>query len=212
MKKEIELLLEKLKPLDKPKVKLEQYTIPSYLAAEILNLAYLAGDIKGKVVADFGCGSGKLAIGAALLGAKKVIGIDLDEEAIKVAKENLNLVQKLVGRKLNVKFVCSDIVEWKGRCDSVLQNPPFGIKGIYTDKVFLEKAINSAKKIYSLHRNGRKKVRDFIQNFVSGLGGKIEQIFKFRFFLPHSFKFHKKPKIRYDVDLYVIVSQKEKEV
>jgi putative methylase len=198
-------MLEKLKPLEKPKVSLEQYTLPSYLAAEILNLAYLAGDIENKIVADFGCGSGKLAIGAALLGAKKVVAIDIDEKAIEIAKENLKIAQDLVGRKLNVKFVCSDITKWKGKVDTVLQNPPFGIKGIYSDKIFLEKAVKSAKKIYSLHRNGRKEVRAFIQNFVSSLGCKIEQIFKFKFFLPYTFKFHKKAKIRFDVDLYVIV-------
>jgi putative methylase len=207
MKKEIELILEKLKPLEKPKVSLEQYTLPSYLAAEILNLAYLAGDIENKTVADFGCGSGKLAIGAALLGAKKVVAIDVDGEAIKVAKENLKIAEELAGKKLKVKFICSDIAKWKGRVDTVLQNPPFGIKGIYTDKVFIEKAVKSARKVYSLHRNGRKEVRAFIQNFVSSLGCKIEQIFKFKFFLPHTFKFHKKPKMKYDVDLYVISSK-----
>jgi putative methylase len=207
MKKEIELILEKLKPLEKPKVSLEQYTLPSYLAAEILNLAYLAGDIENKTVADFGCGSGKLAIGAALLGAKKVVAIDVDGEAIKVAKENLKIAEELARKKLKVKFICSDIAKWKGRVDTVLQNPPFGIKGIYTDKVFIEKAVKSARKVYSLHRNGRKEVRAFIQNFVSSLGCKIEQIFKFKFFLPHTFKFHKKPKMKYDVDLYVISSK-----
>jgi putative methylase len=205
MKKEIELILEKLKPLEKPKVSLEQYTLPSYLAAEILNHAFLAGDIENKTVADFGCGSGKLAIGAALLGAKKVVAIDIDQKAIEIAKENLKIAQELVGRKLNVKFICSDIAKWKGKVDTVLQNPPFGIKGIYSDKIFLEKAAKSAKKIYSLHRNGRKEVRAFIQKFVSSLGCKIEQIFKFKFFLPHTFKFHKKAKMRFDVDLYVIV-------
>jgi putative methylase len=207
MKKEVELILEKLKPLEKPKVSLEQYTLPSYLAGEILNLAYLAGDIENKSVADFGCGSGKLAIGAALFGAKKVIGIDIDEEAIKVAKENLKIAQAFVGKRLNVKFVCSDIRKWKGKVDTVLQNPPFGIKGIYSDKIFIEKAVKSAKKVYSLHRDGRKEVRAFIRNFVSSLGCNIEKIFKFRFFLPYTFKFHRKPKIRYDVDLYVISSK-----
>jgi putative methylase len=205
MKKEIELILEKLKPLERPKVSLEQYTLPSYLAAEILNLAYLAGDIKGKTVADFGCGSGKLAIGAALLGAKKVIAIDIDERAIDIAKENLKIAEELVGRKLKVNFVCSDIAKWHGKVDTVLQNPPFGIRGVYSDKIFLEKAAESAKKIYSLHRNGRKETRAFIQNFVSSLGCKIEKIFKFKFFLPYTFKFHKKAKMRFDVDLYVIL-------
>ncbi|MEM5879495.1 MAG: METTL5 family protein [Candidatus Aenigmatarchaeota archaeon] len=204
MKKELELLLSQLKPLEKPKIKLEQYTIPADLAAEILNLAFLSNDIRGKRVVDFGCGSGRLAIGAALLGAREVVGIDIDEDAIKQAKENLKTAENLTGRKLKVKFVCCDVEKWKGNCDTVLQNPPFGIKGIYSDKIFLEKALTSAKRIYSLHRNGRKETRDFIIKFVSERGGKIENIIKFKFFLPYTFKFHKRPKLRFDVDLYVI--------
>lgn len=40
---------------------------------------------------DIGCGSGILSIAAAKLGAKKVIGVDLDEMAIRVSKENIEL-------------------------------------------------------------------------------------------------------------------------
>jgi putative methylase len=206
MKKELELILQELKPIQKPKVKLEQYTIPAYLAAEILNLAYLSGDIKDKFVVELGCGSGRLAIGAALLGAKKVFGIDLDKEAIKQAEENLKIAESLVKRKLKVKFVCCDVKEWNKKCDTVLQNPPFGIKGISSDKIFLEKAIRVAKKVYSLHRNGRKETRKFLEKFITSLGCKIEYVKKFSFYLPYTFHFHKKPKIRYDVDLYVISS------
>ena len=41
------------------------------------------------VVFDVGCGTGILAIGAAKLGANKVIGVDLDEVSVKVSKENV---------------------------------------------------------------------------------------------------------------------------
>jgi putative methylase len=203
-KKELELILEELKPIEKPKVKLEQYTIPSYLAAEILNLAFLNGDIKNKVVFDLGCGSGRLTIGAALLGAKKVIGIDKDVNAIKIAKANLKLTEKLIGKKLNVKFFVKDVSKLKLKCDTVIQNPPFGTKGFEKDVIFLEKALEIGKKIYSLHKNGRRKTRKFLMSFIEENEGKIEKIAKFKFFLPHIFKFHKKLKIKYDVDLYVI--------
>lgn len=42
-------------------------------------------------VLDVGCGSGILAITAALLGANKIIGCDIDEVAVKVAGENAAL-------------------------------------------------------------------------------------------------------------------------
>lgn len=47
-----------------------------------------AHDIKGKSVIDYGCGSGILAIGAALLGAGSVIGVDTDPQAITASDEN----------------------------------------------------------------------------------------------------------------------------
>lgn len=46
---------------------------------------------KGQTLLDVGCGSGILSIGAALLGASKVLAVDIDPEAVKVSKENVAL-------------------------------------------------------------------------------------------------------------------------
>lgn len=54
-----------------------------------LCLEWLEGlDLEGKTVVDFGCGSGILAIAAIKLGAAKVIGIDIDPQAILASKDN----------------------------------------------------------------------------------------------------------------------------
>lgn len=54
-----------------------------------LCLEWLEGlDLQGKTVVDFGCGSGILAIAAIKLGAEKVIGIDIDPQAILASKDN----------------------------------------------------------------------------------------------------------------------------
>jgi len=45
-------------------------------------------DIKDKTVLDYGCGSGILAIAAALLGAKRVIGVDTDPQALEATQAN----------------------------------------------------------------------------------------------------------------------------
>lgn len=45
-------------------------------------------DLKDKVVVDFGCGSGILSLAALKLGAKKVIGIDIDPQALQASQEN----------------------------------------------------------------------------------------------------------------------------
>jgi len=49
--------------------------------------------IAGRRVLDVGCGSGILSVGACLLGAKKVMAIDIDPIAVEVAKENRDLNQ-----------------------------------------------------------------------------------------------------------------------
>ena len=45
-------------------------------------------ELDGKTVIDYGCGSGVLAIAAALLGAAEVIGIDNDPQAIEASRDN----------------------------------------------------------------------------------------------------------------------------
>ncbi len=68
---------------------MEQYTISEAIAANMLYIAaYTNGDIAGKRVLDLGCGTGRLALGAAYLGAESVVGVDIDRLAIKTACEN----------------------------------------------------------------------------------------------------------------------------
>lgn len=68
------------------------------------------------VVFDIGCGSGILSIAAAKLGAKKTIGVDLDEVAVKVSKENAELnnvdssVEIRYGNLMNVVTEKANIV------------------------------------------------------------------------------------------------------
>ena len=58
-------------------------------------------------VMDVGTGSGILAIAAAKLGAERVLAIDIDPDAVKVARENvaLNRVEE------QVRVVCGDLVK-----------------------------------------------------------------------------------------------------
>ncbi len=48
-------------------------------------------DLKNKSVLDIGIGSGILSIAAAMLGAKRVVGFDIDEGAIRECKENARI-------------------------------------------------------------------------------------------------------------------------
>lgn len=54
-----------------------------------LCLTWLDGlELNNKIVIDYGCGSGILAIAALKLGAKQVIGIDIDPQAIEASRDN----------------------------------------------------------------------------------------------------------------------------
>ncbi|KAL9694762.1 hypothetical protein quinque_014047 [Culex quinquefasciatus] len=82
--------LQTVEGFEKPKVYLEQYVTPSHIAAHALyTIETNYGDLENKLVLDLGCGPGMLSIGAALLGAQHVVGIEIDLDAIKVFQENV---------------------------------------------------------------------------------------------------------------------------
>src|SRR3989338_1932750 len=91
-KSQLAILLSRLAGFDNSKLKLgrEQYATDSEAAAEALWFAYMSGDIEGKTVADLGCGTGLLGIGALLLGAKQAYFIDNDEEALATCEKNIS--------------------------------------------------------------------------------------------------------------------------
>jgi len=54
-----------------------------------LCLEWLCANLQGgETLLDYGCGSGILAIAAARLGASRVLGVDIDESALQVARDN----------------------------------------------------------------------------------------------------------------------------
>lgn len=62
----------------------------------------------GTEVLDMGCGSGILSIASILLGAKKVTGVDIDENAVRIAKENAELNNIYEDR---FTVYCGDVTE-----------------------------------------------------------------------------------------------------
>lgn len=213
------MLLSQIEPHPSPKPSLEQYTISVDIAAVMLYIAaYTHGGIVGKTVLDLGCGTGRLAMGAAFLGAKQVVGVDIDKDAIKMAFENsvrANLKEK-------VQWITGDIDAIHGNFDTVLQNPPFGVQRRKADRKFLEKALETGKIIYSLHKCPEKdnafikKLKasktsvvpvtpsPFLKNFIEGRGGKIKAVYAMIMTIPHMFSFHTKSKHEFVVDLFVI--------
>ena len=218
-KLDLEILLSKVKPHPTPIPNLEQYTVSARLAAQMLYLAaFTYDDIVDKNVLDLGCGTGRLALGAAFLGAKEVVGVDIDKTAVGVALEN----SVTTDLKDKVQWVTADIGVVSGEFDTVLQNPPFGVQKRGADRRFLEKALESGKSIYSLHKSTQNhaslprkfKVHNdssfqnspsaFLRRFVEKHGGTIQAVYPMIMTIPHMFGFHTRAKHEFTVDLYVI--------
>jgi len=217
-KLELEMMLSKIKPYAAPTPNLEQYTISADTAATMLYIAaYSNGDIVDRTVLDLGCGTGRLAIGAALLGAKEVVGVDLDKTAVRAAFENAVATDV----KNRTQWVVADVDSIRGRFDTVLENPPFGVQRRRADRKFLAKALELGSVTYSLHKRPRedstfaKRLRksgdgailvpssSFMKKFIEESGGRIEAVYALLMTLPHMFSFHTEEKYEFLVDLYV---------
>ncbi len=70
-------------------------------------------------VLDMGCGSGILSIAALLLGAKSCVGVDIDENAVHIAKENAEL-NNIYDDRFNV--YCTDVTEDNSLQDKIGYN------------------------------------------------------------------------------------------
>ena len=75
-------------------------------------------DLNGKDLLDMGCGSGILGIGAALLGAKSVVGVDIEQTAADTAAENarINGIPETV-----LKTRCGNVLSDEELRDEVLK-------------------------------------------------------------------------------------------
>src|SRR4030067_84180 len=93
-KRDLEVILSKLRGFEKPSLTLEQYPTPSNIAAEwVWNMA-LKGEVAGKNIADAGCGPGIIGIALLLLGARKVIFIDKDQEIMPICRQNYEKIKE----------------------------------------------------------------------------------------------------------------------
>jgi len=199
--KELEIILQKVPTYEKPNPYIEQYMTPANIAADIIFTAYGFGDIQDKKVIDLGCGTGIFSFGAKYVNAKEVIGIDIDEESIKIAK---NYAEK---NNEGIQFIIKDVKDLDIKCDTVIMNPPFGAQksNRWADRRFIEKGFEIAKVIYSLHLT---KTLDFIEKMILALDGEISYYKKYDFSIKHSFSFHSKKALKFDVTLLKILTKR----
>jgi putative methylase len=193
-KKELEILLQKVPLPNKPIPNLEQYMTPASIVADIIFTAHQFGDIKNKTIIDLGCGTGIFSVGAALVGAKKVTGIDADKDVITIAKEYAKK------NNLEIEFKVDDVKNVQTKCNTIIMNPPFGAQksNQKADRDFIEKGFEISKILYSIHL---KKTIPFLEKMISSLGGSITYRKDYIFPIRWTFKFHDKKVVNYDVTL-----------
>ncbi|KAJ2779043.1 hypothetical protein GGI15_003999 [Coemansia interrupta] len=200
-----------------PKVQLEQYPTTAHLASRILYTAESSfGDIDGKSVVDLGCGCGMLSIAAAMMGAKSVLGIDVDEDALEIAQENIGEFELDDTVDLVKASLCAEaagsgderlalnedlVLPMQRKFDTAVLNPPFGTKpgnkGI--DLLFLQAACTMVEgAVYSLHKTS---TRDFLVKKAQSWGFDCEVLAELKFDVPMMYKFHKKKSVDIEVDL-----------
>ncbi len=184
-KRQLEIQLGKLKILQTPQLQLEQYPVSAKVAAELLHMAgFEHHDLQGETI-DLGTGTGRLAIGAATMGSKQVVGVDIDERSIALARENA------IAAGVRVEWVVSDIKEVVGAYDTVIMNPP------------LERAFELAPVSYSIHKSS---TREFLRRVIERKNRRIDAVRSMSLDIPHLFPFHQKKWEKVDVDLYRIMS------
>jgi Predicted RNA methylase len=189
-RKELERALSSIPAHPSPKVELEQYVTPSTAAATALWIAeFHYHDLSGRKVIDLGCGTGRLGLGAALLGADYVVMVDVDEEPLKIAKLYSQRM-KLDHRVDLVLCTVEELPVREGKVfDTALQNPPFGVHRKGIDIVFLRVAHKVARVIYTMHKTSTE---DYVKRTVRELGREPLVLSREKFCIPYMFGFHRK--------------------
>jgi putative methylase len=173
---------------DDPRASLEQYPTPPDIAAHVVHVADLQGDVEGRTVVDLGTGTGMLALGAALRSPARVVGVELDPAALSTARAN----HRRVGATAPVHWVNADATRAPlclSEPTTVLANPPFGAQhgNEHADRAFLATAAQIADVSYTVHNAGS---REFVEAFVADEGGTVTHAFEATLSLDRQFDFH----------------------
>lgn len=185
-----------------PVASLEQYPTPPELAAHVIHVADLNGDIEARTVVDLGTGTGMLALGAALRSPARVVGIELDAGALSTARRN----EPRVGSVTPVHWIRGDAGRPPIRPagpTTVVMNPPFGAQDgqRHADRRFLQSAAALADVSYSIHNEGSK---EFLAAFADDNGGTITHAFRAEFEMERQFEHHTEGSRAIDTEVYRI--------
>ena len=187
---------------ENPQAALEQYPTPPELAAHVVHVADLNGDVEGRTVVDLGAGTGMFTLGAALRGPARAVGIEIDRDALLIAREN----RRRVGTRTEIHWSHADATRAPIRPDgptTVVMNPPFGAQhgNEHADRAFLSTAADIADVSYSVHNAGSQ---EFVESFATDNGGEVTHAFAAEFDLGRQFDHHDDEQRGIDTEVFRI--------
>ncbi|SDR41957.1 METTL5 family protein [Natronobacterium texcoconense] len=191
--------LESIADFSDPSPDLEQYLTPPEIAAHLCHLAGLQGDLE-RPVADLGTGTGMLAVAASLAGAQRVVGVDVDPDALAVARDNAAQVGG------DVDWIVGDVTRPPLSPDAdvtVVSNPPFGAQrgNRHADREFLETARTIASVSYTIHNEGSQ---EFVESYAADEGGEVTHAFRAPFPIERRFEFHTEARETLEAEVFRI--------
>jgi len=145
-----------------------------------------------------------------LFGCKEIIAIDIDEDALEIAQKNwdsFSFDQPIHFLKGNLEEITFEkqclylgeekLYQFENVIDVVITNPPFGTKKKGIDILFLQKALQISKVVYSLHKTS---TRQFVLKKAKEWGAIGKVVAELRYDIPQMYKFHKKESLDIQVD------------
>ncbi len=181
---------------DRPRADLEQVVTAPERAADLLEATAVDGGLAGRSVVDLGSGTGRLAIGAALLGARPVVAVEVDAELLKVAEPAARAAGVVVDFRL------LDAREYRGMADVVVMNPPFGAQRRGADRPFWDAAFATARR--GIFAFALSESRTFIARRAVARSAQIVATRPVAWELPRTFAHHSRGRVKLDVDLWSI--------
>jgi putative methylase len=179
-----------------PRADLEQVGTPAEAAAELLFAAVRLDGLDGRSVLDLGAGTGRLAVGAALLGANPVVGVEVDPALVRIARA----AAERAG--VAVKFVVADVAAYDRPTDVVVMNPPFGAQRRHADRPFWDRAFALARR--SVHAFALADSRTFIASRAVARNAQVLETQPVAWDLPRTFPHHTRRRVTLAVDRWAL--------
>jgi putative methylase len=181
---------------ENPRADLEQVGTPADAAAELLFAAVRLDGLAGRSVLDLGSGTGRLAIGAALLGADPVVGVEVDPALVATARAAAR------DAGVTVEWVAADVAEYDRRADLVLMNPPFGAQRRHADRPFWDRAFALASR--SVHAFALADSRTFIARRAVARNVQVLETQPVAWEFPRTFPHHSRRRVTLAVDRWAL--------